>query len=36
MFIVLLAWLMLGERISGRKLAGAGLTLGGVIVMLSF
>jgi len=34
-FIVLLAWLVLGEKISRRKLAGIGLTLGGVIVMMS-
>jgi len=33
-FIVLLAWLMLHEKISGRKLAGVSLTLGGVIVMM--
>jgi drug/metabolite transporter (DMT)-like permease len=33
-FIILLAWLMLGEQISLRKLAGLGLTLGGVIIML--
>jgi len=34
-FIVLLAWLMLGEKISHRKLAGISLTLAGVIVMVS-
>ncbi|GMR15130.1 MAG: DMT family transporter [Gammaproteobacteria bacterium] len=34
-FIVLLAWLMLGEKMSRRKLAGISLTLGGVIVMMS-
>lgn len=34
-FIVLLAWLMLGEKISRRKLAGVCLTLSGVIVMIS-
>jgi drug/metabolite transporter (DMT)-like permease len=33
-FIVLLAWLMLGEPINRRKLAGLGLTLGGVIIMM--
>jgi len=33
-FIVLLAWLMLGEQINRRKLAGLGLTLCGVIVMV--
>lgn len=33
-FIVFLAWLMLGERINGRKLVGLGLTLGGVIIMM--
>jgi DME family drug/metabolite transporter len=33
-FIVLLAWLMLGERINRRKLAGIALTLGGVIIMM--
>ena len=33
-FIVLLAWLMLGEQINRRKLVGLGLTLCGVIVML--
>jgi drug/metabolite transporter (DMT)-like permease len=32
-FIILLAWLMLGEKISRRKLAGLSLTLGGVLVM---
>ena len=34
-FIVFLAWLMLGEKINRRKLAGLALTLGGVIVMMS-
>ncbi len=33
-FIVLLAWLMLGEQISGRKLTGLGLTLVGVMIMI--
>jgi drug/metabolite transporter (DMT)-like permease len=33
-FIVLLAWIMLGERINRRKLAGLALTTGGVIVMM--
>ena len=33
-FIVFLAWLMLGEQINRRKLAGLGLTLGGVIIMM--
>ena len=33
--IVFLAWLMLGEQINRRKLAGLGLTLGGVIIMMS-
>ena len=33
-FIVLLAWLMLGEQINRRKLAGLGLTLGGVTIMM--
>ena len=33
-FIVLLAWLMLGEQITRRKLAGIGLTLAGVIFMV--
>ena len=33
-FIVLFAWLMLGESISARKLAGLALTVAGVIVML--
>ena len=32
-FIVLLAWLMLGERVDQRKLAGMGLTVVGVIIM---
>ena len=34
-FIVFLAWLMLGERINRRKLAGLALTVGGVIIMMS-
>ncbi|HEY5776424.1 MAG TPA: DMT family transporter [Xanthomonadales bacterium] len=34
-FIVFLAWLMLGEKINRRKLIGLGLTLGGVIIMMS-
>jgi len=34
-FIVLLAWLMLGEKMSRRKLAGVSLTLAGVIIMVS-
>jgi len=34
-FIVFLAWLMLGEKINRRKLAGLGLTIGGVIIMMS-
>ena len=34
-FIVLLAWLMLGEQINRRKLVGMGLTLGGVIIMMT-
>jgi len=34
-FIVLLAWLMLGEPLNRRKLAGLCLTLGGVIIMMS-
>lgn len=33
-FIVFLAWLMLGEQINRRKLAGLGLTLGGVGIMM--
>lgn len=33
-FIVVLAWWMLNEKISARKVAGITLTLGGVIVML--
>lgn len=33
-FIVFLAWLMLGEQINRRKLAGLALTLGGVIVIM--
>lgn len=33
-FIILLAWLMLGEQISRRKLAGISLTLGGVLIMV--
>jgi len=34
-FIVFLAWLMLGEQINRRKLAGLGLTLAGVILLMS-
>jgi drug/metabolite transporter (DMT)-like permease len=34
-FIVLLAWLILGEKIGRRKLVGVSLTLTGVIVMVS-
>ena len=34
-FIVFLAWLMLGEKINRRKLAGLGLTFCGVIIMMS-
>jgi drug/metabolite transporter (DMT)-like permease len=34
-FIVFLAWLMLGEQINRRKLAGLALTVGGVIIMMS-
>lgn len=33
-FIVLLAWLMLGEQINRRKLAGLSLTFSGVIIMM--
>jgi drug/metabolite transporter (DMT)-like permease len=33
-FIVLLAWLMLGEPIGRRKLIGLGLTIAGVLIML--
>ena len=33
-FIILLAWLMLGEQINRRKLAGISLTFGGVIIMM--
>jgi drug/metabolite transporter (DMT)-like permease len=33
-FIVFLAWLMLGERINRRKLIGMGLTVAGVITMM--
>lgn len=33
-FIILLAWLMLGERIDWRKVAGIALTVGGVIAMV--
>jgi len=33
-FIILLAWLMLGEKITRRKLAGIGLTVGGVLIMV--
>jgi len=34
-FIVFLAWIMLGEQINRRKLMGLGLTLAGVILMMS-
>lgn len=34
-FIVLLAWLMLGEPLNRRKLAGISLTLTGVIIMIT-
>ncbi|MGA9573125.1 MAG: DMT family transporter [Lysobacterales bacterium] len=34
-FIVFLAWLMLGEPINRRKMAGLCLTLGGVIIMIA-
>ena len=33
-FIILLAWLMLGERIGWRKIAGIVLTIGGVLIMM--
>lgn len=33
-FIVLLAWLLLGEQLTPRKLVGIGCTLGGVVLML--
>jgi drug/metabolite transporter (DMT)-like permease len=33
-FILLLAWLMLGEKITRRKLAGIGLTVAGVLIMV--
>jgi drug/metabolite transporter (DMT)-like permease len=33
-FIVLLAWLLLGERIDLRKIAGLALTILGVLIML--
>ena len=33
-FIVLLAWLMLGESVNARKIAGIGLTVGGVLIMV--
>ena len=33
-FIVFLAWLMLGEQINRRKLAGLALTIGGVVIMM--
>jgi drug/metabolite transporter (DMT)-like permease len=33
-FIILLAWLMLGEQINRRKLVGISLTLGGVVIMM--
>ena len=34
-FIVILAWLMLGEELNFRKVAGVSLTLAGVIIMIS-
>jgi len=34
-FIVILAWLMLGEQMGHRKIVGVGLTLAGVIVMMT-
>jgi drug/metabolite transporter (DMT)-like permease len=34
-FIVLFAWLMLGETVNQRKLLGMGLTVAGVIIMMS-
>jgi drug/metabolite transporter (DMT)-like permease len=33
-FILLLAWLMLGEKITRRKLAGIGLTVAGVLILV--
>lgn len=33
-FIVLFAWLILGERVNQRKLVGMGLTVAGVIIMM--
>jgi drug/metabolite transporter (DMT)-like permease len=33
-FIVFLAWLILGENINRRKLAGMALTVGGVVIMM--
>ena len=33
-FIILLAWLMLGQRIGWRKIAGIILTIGGVLIMM--
>jgi len=33
-FIIILAWLILGERINPRKLAGIGLTVAGVLIMV--
>ena len=33
-FIIVLAWLMLGERISWRKIAGIALAGGGVVIMM--
>lgn len=33
-FIIVLAWLMLGEHIGWRKIAGIALTVGGVLVMV--
>lgn len=33
-FIVFLAWLILGEHVNRRKLAGMALTIGGVVIMM--
>jgi drug/metabolite transporter (DMT)-like permease len=33
-FILILAWLFLGEKITARKLAGIGLTAAGVLIMV--
>jgi drug/metabolite transporter (DMT)-like permease len=33
-FILLFAWMLLGETMSKRKLLGVALTFGGVVVML--